>query len=69
MNAQKHAGPPFEMRNLNRTHVKCLWISVFLDSPDIRQYMSRPLRGSNSVVECNLAKVDVEGSNPFSRSL
>ena len=26
-------------------------------------------RGSNSVVECNLAKVDVEGSNPFSRSL
>jgi hypothetical protein len=26
------------------------------------------LRGSNSVVECNLAKVDVEGSNPFSRS-
>ena len=27
-----------------------------------------PHRGSNSVVECNLAKVDVEGSNPFSRS-
>jgi hypothetical protein len=26
------------------------------------------LRGSNSVVECHLAKVDVEGSNPFSRS-
>ena len=25
--------------------------------------------GSNSVVECNLAKVDVEGSNPFSRSI
>ncbi len=25
--------------------------------------------GSNSVVECHLAKVDVEGSNPFSRSL
>src|SRR3954452_15577301 len=24
--------------------------------------------GSNSVVECHLAKVDVEGSNPFSRS-
>ena len=24
--------------------------------------------GSNSVVECNLAKVEVEGSNPFSRS-
>ncbi len=26
------------------------------------------LSGSNSVVECNLAKVEVEGSNPFSRS-
>jgi hypothetical protein len=25
--------------------------------------------GSNSVVECHLAKVDVEGSNPFSRSI
>ena len=25
--------------------------------------------GSNSVVECNLAKVEVEGSNPFSRSM
>ncbi len=27
------------------------------------------MRGSNSVVECNLAKVEVEGSNPFSRSI
>ena len=26
------------------------------------------LSGSNSVVECNLAKVDVAGSNPVSRS-
>ena len=25
--------------------------------------------GSNSVVECNLAKVDVAGSNPVSRSI
>lgn len=25
-------------------------------------------RGSNSVVECNLAKVEVVGSNPISRS-
>ena len=24
--------------------------------------------GCNSVVECNLAKVEVEGSNPFTRS-
>ena len=29
----------------------------------------RFIRGSNSVVECNLAKVEVEGSNPFSRSM
>ena len=28
----------------------------------------RPYCGSNSVVECNLAKVDVAGSNPVSRS-
>jgi hypothetical protein len=25
-------------------------------------------RGRNSVVECHLAKVDVDGSNPFARS-
>ena len=25
--------------------------------------------GNNSVVECNLAKVDVAGSNPVSRSI
>ena len=32
-------------------------------------YRSTPRRcGSNSVVECNLAKVDVAGSNPVSRS-
>ncbi len=30
--------------------------------------MLAPPRGSNSVVECNLAKVDVAGSNPVSRS-
>ena len=28
-----------------------------------------PLSGSNSVVECNLAKVEVAGSNPVSRSI
>ena len=27
-----------------------------------------PLSGSNSAVECNLAKVEVAGSNPVSRS-
>ena len=31
--------------------------------------MGTDTSGSNSVVECNLAKVDVEGSNPFSRSI
>ena len=30
---------------------------------------ARTKRGNNSVVECNLAKVDVAGSNPVSRSL
>jgi hypothetical protein len=29
---------------------------------------ARKIRGNNSVVECNLAKVDVAGSNPVSRS-
>ncbi len=27
------------------------------------------LGGRNSVVECHLAKVDVDGSNPFARSI
>ncbi len=39
-----------------------------LDSLTPEKYTSAPSCGSNSVVECNLAKVDVEGSNPFSRS-
>ena len=30
--------------------------------------VARNTCGNNSVVECHLAKVDVEGSNPFSRS-
>ena len=29
----------------------------------------RPLSGSNSVVECQLPKLDVVGSNPISRSI
>ena len=32
------------------------------------QSYEHPVRGSNSVVECDLAKVDVAGSNPVSRS-
>ncbi len=31
-------------------------------------YISRTSCGNNSVVECNLAKVEVAGSNPVSRS-
>ncbi len=38
-----------------------------LDTSDIASYRG-PLRGTNSVVECNLAKVEVVGSNPMSRS-
>ena len=33
------------------------------------QYLILVLRGNNSVVECNLAKVEVAGSNPVSRSM
>ncbi len=28
-----------------------------------------PMSGRNSAVECHLAKVDVDGSNPFARSI
>ncbi len=49
------------------------YVSVALTEPIERATRgpSPPSRGgcgSNSVVECHLAKVDVEGSNPFSRS-
>ena len=39
----------------------------WLENANIPQKLKE--RGSNSVVECNLAKVEVEGSNPFSRSI
>ena len=35
----------------------------------LRSQIAKSLCGNNSVVECNLAKVDVAGSNPVSRSL
>ena len=38
-------------------------------APRARCIFRRHLCGSNSVVECNLAKVEVAGSNPVSRSL
>lgn len=44
--------------------------AISFDTGAAGGYLALPQRicGSNSVVECNLAKVDVEGSNPFSRS-
>ena len=41
---------------------------VALTGPGSAATSPHPICGSNSVVECHLAKVDVEGSNPFSRS-
>ena len=36
---------------------------------DLHCMMGNPVvRGRNSVVECQLPKLDVEGSNPFARS-
>ncbi len=32
-------------------------------------YKLKSMSGRNSVVECYLAKVDVDGSNPFARSI
>ena len=41
---------------------------VMLDTSPQSAYNRFSLSGSNSVVECNLAKVEVAGSNPVSRS-
>ena len=45
--------------------------SLFLLTRDIYLLYSAPfsMSGRNSVVECYLAKVDVDGSNPFARSI
>ena len=45
-----------------------LRVAFALDDPERARYVAAPLCGTNSVVECNLAKVEVEGSNPLSRS-
>ena len=61
------------------TFFKSASVVELADTPDLgsgalRRGGSSPfariglLRGNNSVVECNLAKVDVAGSNPVSRS-
>ena len=41
---------------------------TLLDRGSRDGYCSRAVCGSNSAVECHLAKVDVAGSNPVSRS-
>jgi hypothetical protein len=38
-----------------------------LERPPSCPYNKQLFRGTNSVVECNLAKVEVAGSNPVSR--
>ena len=43
--------------------------NVFSFDKTIRLAYSKGLSGNNSVVECNLAKVEVAGSNPVSRSI
>ena len=42
---------------------------VFIDNSGVFDYYRNPLSGRNSAVECHLAKVDVDGSNPFARSI
>ena len=41
---------------------------MLLTASKIFDKNSFPLSGNNSVVECDLAKVEVAGSNPVSRS-
>ena len=42
---------------------------LFVDKMDIMDIIYRILSGNNSVVEYDLAKVGVAGSNPVSRSI
>ena len=45
-------------------------IEFFVDKREnIRYLIISMLSGNNSVVECDLAKVEVAGSNPVSRSI
>ncbi len=45
--------------------------NYFIDKQMLSVIVTRYLKlsGRNSVVECHLAKVDVDGSNPFARSI
>ena len=66
-------GQPLEVRVLFRP----LGLNVLPPSGFLKRFFIFSLlfrfylfvSGSNSAVECNLAKVEVEGSNPFSRSI
>jgi hypothetical protein len=44
---------------------------IFVDKRKLFVIVTRHhiMSGRNSVVECHLAKVDVDGSNPFARSI
>ena len=46
-----------------------VFLKKVLDIVQRYLYISRTSCGNNSVVECNLAKVEVAGSNPVSRSI
>ena len=45
------------------------WGTFSIDKQGLKQLNSQFTSGNNSVVECNLAKVEVAGSNPVSRSI
>ena len=59
-----------EPYNLTKKLLKKFFYALFLLTGSKFLYKRRlfATRGSNSVVECNLAKVEVAGSNPVSRS-
>jgi hypothetical protein len=47
------------------SHIK----NVFLLTKHLNLIYEKSMSGRNSGVECYLAKVDVDGSNPFARSI
>jgi hypothetical protein len=51
--------------------LRCERDNYFIDKRILFVIVTRhhKLSGRNSVVECHLAKVDVDGSNPFARSI
>ncbi len=56
----------WEESAITKCGVESLWPNKLTKNwPDFKMVLS----GNNSVVECNLAKVEVGGSNPLSRSI